>query len=532
MTRTILTVAIVLLVSLPAPAQTCREWRLRDVPGPSPRGEFGLAYDPHRDVTVLIGGSSNLTFDAVFRETWEWNGRAWTLVSTGGPTQRCDNAVTYDSTRQAVLSFGGYNGTFLRDTWTWDGTWVQRSTTGPSARADASIGFDPTDGTATLFGGLAGATVQADTWRWNGTTWSPLAPATVPPLRWIHRAAYDAARDEIVFFGGASRNPTPVVLGDMWAWNGSNWVQKTPALLPSARYANALAYDTHRQTVLLFGGQTGNDFGVGQLGDTWEWDGTNWVALPVPGPSARTFVKMAYDQRRRKLVLFGGFSGSQFVGDTWEFGSDLDIVSDPASVGVAPGAQAQLHVVATGTGPFSYQWLKGNTPLTDGGHVSGATTDTLVLDPAETGDSGTYSVIVSNACGPITSREATLLVAVIPGEASPQDSSDPEMLVSYDRATGIIHLTYTPACLATDHTIHWGLLALLKNYIYLNSVCGLGASGTASFNPGTGSYFFLISGNDGNLEGSYGTGNAGIQRPPDTGARPCTLPQNPNATCN
>jgi hypothetical protein len=509
----------------PAHGQSCREWRLRATTGPSPRGEFGLIYDSRRSMTVLVGGAQNLGFSSVFRETWEWNGQAWSLVSTAGPTKRCDNAVSYDTTRDVLTSFGGYDGTFLRDTWTWNGAaWQQKSTTGPSARADASMAFDPIAGGMILFGGLEGGTVQTvmnDTWRWNGTAWTALTPAMVPPARWIHRAAYDAARGEIVFFGGAAPG---VVLGDMWAWTGSNWSLRTPATLPPARYANALAYDTHRQTIVLFGGQNGIAFGTGPLGDTWEWDGTNWSTLPPGGPSARTFVKMVYDQRRRKLVLFGGHDGTQFLNDTWELGSDLDIVTDPTPLHVAPGAPAQMHVVAGGTGPFTYQWLKDGVPLVDGGHVSGATTDTLVLDPAESGDTGGYAAVVSNACGPVNSREASLLVAVVPGEAT-------LMLASYDRETGNIQVTYAPACSATDHILHSGPLAGARLYLYTASACALGTSGTASFNPGTASFFFLIAGNDGSTEGSYGKDSHGVERPAEMDPSACTLPQNPDATC-
>src|SRR6185295_12339119 len=100
--------------------------------------------------------------------------------------------------------------------------------------------------------------------------------------------------------------------------------------------------------------------------------------LPVSGPSARTFVKMAYDQRRRKVVLFGGYDGSHFVNDTWELGSDLDVVTDPARQGVISGGHAELRVVAGGTGPFNYQWLKNGAPISDGGGVSGSATDTLI----------------------------------------------------------------------------------------------------------------------------------------------------------
>ena len=250
--------ALLVVPGSPAQAQSCQEWRLRATSGPSPRGEYGMAYDSRRGMTVLVGGANNLAFTSVFRETWEWNGQSWTLVSTGGPTRRCDNAMNYDSTREVVVTFGGYDGTFLRDTWTWNGSdWVLKSNLGPVARADSFMAFDQSDGLMILLGGLASTGVRADTWRWNNTSWLQLAPATVPPARWIHRMAYDAARDEIIVFGGASPS---AVLGDMWAWTGSNWSLRTPATVPPARYGNAIAYDSHRQVVVMFGGQTGFDF--------------------------------------------------------------------------------------------------------------------------------------------------------------------------------------------------------------------------------------------------------------------------------
>jgi hypothetical protein len=430
--------------------------------------------------------------------------------------------MSYDSTRQVVLSFGGYNGAFLRDTWSWNGTsWQQLSSVGPSARADSSMAFDQSDGTMVLFGGLAGSTVMHDTWRWNGTIWSIQGPAVSPPSRWIHRMAYDAARDEVVVFGGAG---TATVLGDMWVWNGSNWVQKTPGTLPSARYADAIAYDSHRQVVVLFGGQTGFDYGVGLLGDTWEWNGTGWTPLPVTGPTARSFVKMVYDQRRRKLVLFGGYDATGFVNDTWELGSDLDIVTEPGSFSVEPGQPAQLHVVATSSRPVTYQWMKNGSPLVDGGSVSGSASDTLTVDPTQTADSGKYSVVVTDACGPVVSRDATLIVAVVPGEAA-------QATPNYDRATGNIVVTYAPACAASQHTIHYGALSVLPTYAYTGTACNLGASGSATFNPGTGSYFFVIAGSTGTFEGSYGVDGAGFERPAASNASACTLPQSPNATC-
>ena len=56
------------------------------------------------------------------------------------------------------------------------------------------------------------------------------------------------------------------------------WTQQAPPVHPSARVAQAMAYDAATGTVVLFGGFIG---GVGRCecdrGDTWTWDGTTWT---------------------------------------------------------------------------------------------------------------------------------------------------------------------------------------------------------------------------------------------------------------
>jgi hypothetical protein len=103
-------------------------------------------------------------------------------------------------------------------------------------------------------------------------------PATVPAHRWIHRMAYDSARDFVVMFGGAGIS---VNLADTWEWDGVNWNLRTPPVRPSARYGYGLAYDSKRAVTVMYGGQTEFAFGVGALDETWEWDGTNWTQLGI-----------------------------------------------------------------------------------------------------------------------------------------------------------------------------------------------------------------------------------------------------------
>ena len=103
----------------------------------------------------------------------------------------------------------------------------------------------------------------------------------------------------------------------------------------------------------------------------------------------------------------------------------------------------------------------------------------------------------------------------------------------YDRATGQIEVVYSPACNASNHTIYYGALAHVASYDYTGAACGRGKSGKTWFTPGTlASAFFVITGNTGAVEGSYGKASSGAERPEDTATPGCDLPQNLAAGCN
>ena len=118
-----------------------------------------------------------------------------------------------------------------------------------------------------------------------------------------------------------------------------------------------------------------------------------------------------------------------------------------------------------------------------------------------------------------------------PGEASKQDTPAEEMLASYDSGAGMIDVTFTAACDATEHTIYYGDLANVSSYTYTGAACAVGASGSATFDPGLANAFFVVVGNNGTVEGSYGT-DGSIERPEDTGTAVCDIPQDLGSTCN
>jgi PKD repeat protein len=80
------------------------------------------------------------------------------------------------------------------------------------------------------------------------------------------------------------------------------------------------------------------------------------------------------------------------------------ISNQPISTTVCNGTSAQMSVSASGTAPLTYQWYKSSTA------ISGATSSSYLVSQASSSTAGTYYVVVSNACGSLTSNNATLTV--------------------------------------------------------------------------------------------------------------------------
>jgi hypothetical protein len=74
------------------------------------------------------------------------------------------------------------------------------------------------------------------------------------------------------------------------------------------------------------------------------------------------------------------------------------------------GTTATFSVVATGTEPLSYRWLKEGIELADGGRISGAASANLAVGAVQPSDAGDYSVVVTNHYGAVTSMVASLTV--------------------------------------------------------------------------------------------------------------------------
>jgi hypothetical protein len=275
---------------------------------------------------------------------------SWSTPATaGGPAPpRTGHAAAYDPIRDRMIVFGGQgNGIVLQDAWALNlGTqvWIDLAPSGtkPTARDGHLMVYDSTHDRMVVFGGLdADNNAQNDVWTLSlgaSPAWTKLSPlGPPPPPRYGAAGVYDSAGDRLVIFGGIG----DVVLGDVWALSLSGtpaWSQLSPTGTPPApRFLAGSTRNPLTNQMVIFGGTDGSLFQ-----DAWTLSLSGfpaWAPIGASGapPSARYEPTVIYDQTRDRLVLFGGFDGTTFCGDTWALSQT--------------GAPAWTRLLPTGTSP-------------------------------------------------------------------------------------------------------------------------------------------------------------------------------------
>src|SRR5947209_8121075 len=161
-----------------------------------------MAYDSVRHVTVLFGGSPPGA-PGQMNDTWEWDGFNWTQrFPQFSPSPRLSYSMAFDAIRGRTVLVGGTthaaNSSIGAEVYEWDGTnWTVRSLapggSSPSPRSGAPMSYDAIGHRVVLFGGQVENPFQptynitdlADTWAWDGTSWTQIATASAPsPRAW------------------------------------------------------------------------------------------------------------------------------------------------------------------------------------------------------------------------------------------------------------------------------------------------------------------------------------------------------------
>src|SRR6267143_4891698 len=361
----------------PAP-DAPNEWtNLNAASAPSARSGYAIAYDSLRNRVLVFGGWT--TGFQSLNDTWSYDPvtNQWTNLNPAvHPNAMAGEAqMVYDSAVDRLILYGGSDVPFSQNrTWEYDpaaNVWRDLNSRGPIPSHDFSMVFDPVADRTVLFGGGDRAPhFWADgsnaTWAYDYNTnrWTDRNPATSPQRRWGHSAAYDAATDLVVLFGGCVTVPWEICkdANDLWVYDyqTNTWTERVQTSRPSPRLWAPMAYDPTANRMILFGGSTIQ----GAAGDTWVYDyvGDTWTnQTPTTSPDPRARGGMVFDSLGSGVVLFGGSGAATFLNDTWRY-------TFGPFVPRLPSAPRNLRA---GASPHMAS-LTWQPPFSDGGHsISG-----------------------------------------------------------------------------------------------------------------------------------------------------------------
>ena len=262
----------------------------------------------------MASGSS----DSYTSEMWEWDGANWRLISTiSGPEPLVGAAGAYDSLRQRVLIYGGYAKTLKvrANTWTWNGlAWKQLDPMFPTPMFGVPMTYDPARQRVVMFGGYDGSNLRSEVWEHDGVRWKLIVPTGPSPVvSAFQNIAYCPDRKTILHLETLTNPPSSAI----WEWNGKSWTKRSTPTWPPWRRGASLAYDQARRRLVLFGGSSATSV---YLNDTWEWDGTAWQQQsPTASPPPRSGALMAFDESLGQIVLVSGSASAGLFPDTWTY---------------------------------------------------------------------------------------------------------------------------------------------------------------------------------------------------------------------
>lgn len=189
----------------------------------------------------------------------------------------------------------------------------------PAARSCHAMTSAPALGGVVMFGGsrFCGQQVLADSalWRWNGTQWETL-PGRFGGRREDVILAFDPQRNAVLLFGGRSGE---TVFADTWEWINGAWSQRAAGDQPGPGAVEhaAGAFDEQRRRLVVFGG--GSRVDRQPVAALWEWDGESWTRPAASGPAARVGHSMTYSSRHGGVLLYGGFNEGGSFRDLWRW---------------------------------------------------------------------------------------------------------------------------------------------------------------------------------------------------------------------
>jgi hypothetical protein len=143
--------------------------------------------------------------------------------------------------------------------------------------------------------------------------------------------------------------------------------------------------------------------GAAPMSYQWSKDGT-----PISGATNASYSIASAgsgDAGSYQVVVTNSLGTATSQAASLALNAPVTITQQPTGRTVALGGSLSLSVAASGTAPFTYQWQKA------GVSIAGATASTYSVASAQMVNAGSYTVVVSNIVGSVTSQGVEVIVS-------------------------------------------------------------------------------------------------------------------------
>jgi len=141
-----------------------------------------------------------------------------------------------------------------------------------------------------------------------------------------HVMVLDAQNDRLILFGGFQDG---VLSNQVLAYSFADdtWRKlKTLGVAPSPRREAAAAYDSKRNQLIVFGGESASGYTNDIFALNLNSDGEFWTELGLDAldaggvrPAPRTQASLVYDQLNDRVILYSGYAAPATLHDVWAF---------------------------------------------------------------------------------------------------------------------------------------------------------------------------------------------------------------------
>lgn len=214
----------------------------------------------------------------------------------------------------------------------------------PARRSEHMGAFDPASGKLVMFGGsfaipvncgFPKSTFETETWVYDNKCdlWhQPKGPTPPARARGMGVLRTAGTSPYLVVTGGRYRDGstlTYTLRDDLWAFDykTEKWLELNQSKVrPSGRANATMVYAAKLDALLMFAGNTSTSgLQIVPQNDTWKYtfSDSKWTKIDAPGPpSKRLWGAGVWDNKRERLVAFGGGDASAFA-NTAKYFNDL-----------------------------------------------------------------------------------------------------------------------------------------------------------------------------------------------------------------